>query len=255
MWHVIDHDDNTTTYTWSGNKLVGILDPAGHLTQFGNNGTLITSITDFAGRETDLSYSGTQLTTVTLPDPDYNNEEQPVFNFGYDPTIGLMTSYQDANGDTSTFSYRVDGTLQTVTAADGSTVGYQSALSPPLLPGEGGGEGAVGTDSNPAALVLSRHSGGHPDRPVGQPHGLHLRSVGDPTSVENCAGQYDDLPAGRQRTCDGDDPAQPKHLFTCADDPSTRQLRPARHASTGEGQPRREHRTVGLRHLQARPAA
>ncbi len=172
-----------------------ITDPAGRTTKYVESGSQVVEIVDFASRETDLSYdtSGAypQLTTVTLADPnnDYvSGETQPVFSFGYDPTTGLMTSYIDANGNQTLYAYRADGTLQTEIFADGSTAGYQSALYPTLLPGGDGGEGAVGSSSNPAALVLTAQAVGVQTDQSGNPTVYTFDQFGNPTSVENALG-------------------------------------------------------------------
>ncbi len=124
------------------------------------------------------------------PDPDDPSADRPVFNFGYVSASGPLNSYEDANGNYTEFAYRTDGTLETATAAYGtalaSTVGYQSALSPPLT---GGGEGTVGSSGNPALLVLSTTALGVMTDQSGSPTVMSFDEFGDPTSIENALGQ------------------------------------------------------------------
>ena len=188
--HITDHDGNVTTFHWSGTLLASIVDPAGHETDFGNDGTLITSITDFAERETDLSYNEAgHLTSVTEPDPEYSGESQPASYFGYDSSTGLLNSYEDANGNTTGFTYGADDRLASVIAADGSTVGYQSAISP-IAPGVNGDEGAAGSTTVLAVpLVLSNTAVGVVTDQSRNPTVYTFDTFGNPTSVENALGQ------------------------------------------------------------------
>ena len=189
---VTDHDGNQTTYNWSDGQLQTIVDPAGHTTTFSpnDNGT-VNTITDFAGRDTTLAYvtSGAfpVLTSVTLPDPEYTGETQPVSNFAYDPVTLLMTTYVDANNNATQFGYRSNGTLATMTGADGSTVSYQSAL-PEMPPDLGQGQPLPGSEANSAPLAAATVRGVVSDQ-LDRTTLYTFDQFGNYTSVENALAQ------------------------------------------------------------------
>ena len=192
---VIDHDDNITTYNWSDDKLESIDNPNGQTTSFTYTGSLVTTITDFDSRETTLGYNGSsQLTSITEPDPnnDYAADEtQPVLAFGYGSTSGPLTSYVDANGNQTLYTYRPDDTLATVITADGATISYQAVQA--LFFGTGyyysdgevAGSGMPGGSTNWAYLVPNTTVRGVETDQSGSPTLYTFDTFGDTTSVED----------------------------------------------------------------------
>jgi RHS repeat-associated protein len=192
---VTDNDGNITSYSYytsgaSSGLLEYITDPSHHTTTFTYtseyDSELLTTIEDFAGRDTSLTYNDyCQLVQVTDPDPDAEGETQPVSNFSYASSTGPLASYIDANGNPTLYAYRPDGTLQTVTSADGSTVTYQAAQA--LLFGSGD-DGAPGSSDNLAYLVPSTTVRGVETDEAGAPTVYTFDTFGDATSVEDALG-------------------------------------------------------------------
>jgi RHS repeat-associated protein len=181
--YVFDNDGNKTTYNWTGTTLNSI-DASGRTTSFAFSSGSVT-ITDFAGRATTLTLTSGQLTNIELPDPGVSGQVQPEYNFGYDPSTSLMTSYQDANGNFTNYAFRPDGTLQTETDADWSTVTYQAAQAL-LFPS--GTDGAAGSESNPALLVPNTAVRGVLTNAAGDPTLETFDQFADVTSSEDAAG-------------------------------------------------------------------
>ena len=66
---VADHNGNTQTITWSGNRITQVWDAAGRKATFTYNGSgYLTAIADPSGRSTQFAYSGDNLTSITYPD-------------------------------------------------------------------------------------------------------------------------------------------------------------------------------------------
>ncbi len=194
---VTDRDGNVTSHAPipDGGAGFTVTDPAGRVTTYSDNGYgQIGTITDFASRITALAYSNGQLTSVTEPDPG-DGETQPVTYFSYAaPNSGFtyggpLTCVIDANGNGTQFAYRNDGTLASVSTADGSSVQYQDALSPlPRGDGEPIGELSGGDPSDPAPLILAATAVGVVTDQNGSPTVYTFNTFGDPTSVENALG-------------------------------------------------------------------
>ena len=155
-----DADGNVTTYAQyttgpSSGLLHTITNPAQQTTTLYYSNRLLSEIKDFANRYTYLDDSGNQLTTVVGPDPNNANLQgasDAVTNFGYDPVSGLLASMTDADANTTEYFYRPDGTLETVTADDGSTTTYQSARVALDRHHE---LGARGSATNPSLLTIA----------------------------------------------------------------------------------------------------
>jgi RHS repeat-associated protein len=99
-WTITLANNDVETYNASGN-LVSYTTSAGFVTtiNYGTNG-LISSISDSFGHKLTLSYNGlSQLTTVTLPDG------QHTISYGYDPTLGRLSSVTYPDGTSNTYQY------------------------------------------------------------------------------------------------------------------------------------------------------
>ncbi len=190
---VTDNDGNITSYTYSSDRLYQITNPSHQTTTFSyNDSDLVATIEDFVERDTTLTYNGYgQLIQVTDPNPE-EGETQPVSEFTYESDTAPLVSYTDANGNATLYAYRPDGTLQTVTSADGSTVTYQAAQA--LLFGSGD---TPGSSDNPAYLVPSTTVRAVATDESEAPTLYTFDTFGDPTSVEDALGNttiyvYDD---------------------------------------------------------------
>jgi hypothetical protein len=186
LHYVIDNDDNTVTYNWSDEKLGSMVAANGNTTTFDYSGTLIESWTDFDDRTTALTYNeDDELTSITLPPPG-DSEVQPVYNFADAADGGPMTSYINADGSQTLYAYRpADGTLETVTNPDFSTVTYQAAQALQFGTED---SGTPGSEDNPAYLVPSTTVRGVVTDEAGAPTICTFDAFADQTSVEDAAG-------------------------------------------------------------------
>ena len=141
LYEVKDAAGNTTTYTYVSNTgPVNTIDgPSGQTTTFNYPSGPLSSIvyqasSNAAQLTTGIGISGGQLMSVTEPNPGVMGETQPVTNFTYYPGTDSLETKEDPDLNTTTYSYRYDGTLQTVANPDGSTLGYQSLSRCFLVP-------------------------------------------------------------------------------------------------------------------------
>jgi RHS repeat-associated protein len=113
---VEDSNHNATQYLYDGNgNLSQVIDPVGLTTTFTYTGNRITSITDPAGRITRMSYDAAgNLTSITDPDGAQNTWE-------YDDKHH-MTANTDPNGNRGTDSYDFAGRVTGAIRKDGSVV-------------------------------------------------------------------------------------------------------------------------------------
>ncbi len=172
---VYDRDGNATVYAAISGGFTVTTQPSGSdgvttTYTYLDDTTLVHTISGATQPTLTLAYTDTtsgQLQYVYEPTPD-GTGTQRLATFGYDSTTELMTSYADADGNSTGFAFRLDGTLKTATAADSSVTGYQSALSPPLA--DSGGDDSAGSSS--LVSGLSGHfgyGGGGGNRPEPQP--------------------------------------------------------------------------------------
>jgi RHS repeat-associated protein len=116
---MVDRNNNTVAFSYSGGKLGTVTDPAGRsaILSYDSDGHL-TAVTDPAGRNYTLGYSGGTLTNVTYPDGGtwlYTYDDKAFMLSKVDP-LGTVTTYAyddnhrilsatDAEGKTRTISY------------------------------------------------------------------------------------------------------------------------------------------------------
>lgn len=150
----------TTTYTYTDadgdsvqDEISVITDPVGNTTTFGYTSGRVTSITDHAGRITTYGYDTTgHMTTLTEPDPDgVGPLTSPVTTYTYDVVTGMLVAVLNPENEYTTYTYRADRTLASVTFADGTTEAYNAAWRKGMvIPGETSGSAA-----EPLAAVLA----------------------------------------------------------------------------------------------------
>ena len=193
-----DNDGNVTQYGYAGptGPLTSIVYPDNETTTFAPSSNLLT-ITDFVSNSNPvvtlqttwltINNSG-QLTEVQQADPATGTQDShsPTTNFIYNSTTGPLESMTDADGNTTTYTYRADGTLQTVTQADGSTLGYQSARS--QLFGPAGDNDPGSGPTNLAYLVPAASARAVAYDESQNPTAYTFDSFGDVTSTEDPLG-------------------------------------------------------------------
>ena len=174
--------------------------PSGQTTTFNYPSGPLSSIvyqasSNAAQLTTGIGISGGQLMSVTEPNPGVMGETQPVTNFTYYPGTDSLETKEDPDLNTTTYSYRYDGTLQTVANPDGSTLGYQSCAVAAFWyqrrqrPGQRG---------DPAYLVMASTARGTACDGLNNPTTYTFDSYGNVTSVEDPLGNttlYDRNPS------------------------------------------------------------
>ena len=137
---IVDKNNNGLQFSYSGDQLIFITEPAGRVINITYSGNKLTSIQDWSGRHVDYLYSGDNLDTVTdlnknLIQYGYDGENQlnqitdqrgiVVLQNIYD-SVGRVISQTDGNGNITDFVYTetLDGT--------GQLDSYVTTISNPL---------------------------------------------------------------------------------------------------------------------------
>ncbi len=140
---IVDRNGNSTTYTYSGERLVEVTDPAGPKSQFSYAGDLLTSITNPDGRVTRFA-DAAERNLVAITDPDAS-----VRRFGYDAR-NRMTSQTDKVGAVTRYAYNFAGQFMQADLPDGST----RKLIPTAAAGLADPATDQGTSANPLPKLL-----------------------------------------------------------------------------------------------------
>ena len=118
-----DPDENITTTTFdSENRVLTQTQHSGAETQYAYSGDPfsgtggITLITDPDGDEEQQQYSDGELTSLTKG---YGTSGAQTWSYGYDPLTGGLTSSENPNGKTTTYTYDADGNMLTKTDPSG----------------------------------------------------------------------------------------------------------------------------------------
>jgi RHS repeat-associated protein len=111
---IIDRNDNTLTFTYSGGKLTTVTDSANRTATLTHDGDgHITSVTDPAGKSYTLGYGGGALANVTYPDGG-------TWSYTYDDKAFLLTK-TDPLGAVTTYTYDFSHRIVSATDSSGKT--------------------------------------------------------------------------------------------------------------------------------------
>ena len=118
---MVDRNNNTVAFSYSGGKLTTISDPGGRSASLSYDADgHLTSVTDPAGRNYTLGYSGGTLTNVTYPDGG-------TWLYTYDDKA-FMLSKVDPLGTSTTYTYDDNHRILSATDAEGKirTINYST---------------------------------------------------------------------------------------------------------------------------------
>lgn len=119
---MVDRNNNTVAFSYSGGKLSTISDPSGRSASLSYDGDgHLTSVTDPAGRNYTLGYSGGTLTNVTYPDGG-------TWLYTYDDKAFMLTKV-DPLGNSTTYTYDDNHRILSATDAEGKirTISYPTS--------------------------------------------------------------------------------------------------------------------------------
>ena len=152
-----DRNNNTTTFTYTGDKLTEITNSVGRKTTLSyDSNNRIVSITDYAGKTYTFIYNSSGYLGAVTDSAGYS------WTYTYDSS-GRMLTKSDTEGNVVTYAYNPEGRVISTTDASGKgkTISYSSPLA-----GEDGGEGG-GDSHRKRWWCVDIHIRQHPWYPIG----------------------------------------------------------------------------------------
>ena len=136
---IVDHNDVTTSFTYSSGKLSEISDHFSRDITFSYTSGMLTGVTDFASRTVDLSHTSGKLMSVSQEDPDGGGSlTAPVWEYTYDGSTSLLTNQEDPLDHDTGFAYNATSKrLSTVTHHDTTTWSLVPSQTEGLKTGSG----------------------------------------------------------------------------------------------------------------------